>query len=932
MNKNKFKKLTSFILTGLLCANLFLTSTPNVIFASGEDVEAELSDTFENGEISQESFEETGDDQQNSESIENSDDLTSEPVQYEEEKVEEGTDSIEVNEPSTTAEQTQEETYADGDFSMILEDPNAASHEANAELIIYEPEDLEIDSESGVSYHASPMWHERYADYVIFTHDYVPIRCNRRYGYYFYTASGAAYHVDYVHKFVEVIEIDEQRFTVKMPAKLHSEPLDEDVFFTGTMVPNGTYLTKYQSSGRYYIETEDFSGWVDADEGVPHGNIQELDFAVPFLNTNSIDGVPIQTLLIPETNTVTRPGSVIRPLYVTIHNTGVNGAGADAYAHANLQYRGNSAQSSWHFSVDDHEIWQSVPMDEMAYHSGDGAAMGNAATIGIEICENSDGNYRQAEINAAKLTARILHAQGLPANAIRQHNDWNGKNCPQNMREMTNGSMGWDAFLTLVAQEYAKLGPVTYGANNTNTSNVTGQATGKTASEPTLTYEAMSYVKGSSGIITEPNTAGTTGQNLGVYAINLNVENAPNASFIANTQIEWHGEDISYSSKSNITLGLDEKMPIEVINLDLRGVDGYKLQYRVHSSNIGWQAWVDEGKDAGEAGNAIQAVNFRLVKSSDSGTDEPIEPTVYYQTHVQNVGWQGWKTEGDLSGTSGKSLRLEGIQIRPMLLDGNIEYRTHIQNIGWEDDWSTDGEISGTSGRSLRLEAIQIKLTGNVASEYDIYYRVHAENFGWLDWAKNGESAGTAGYSYRLEAIEIKLVKKGEAAPGKTDEPFVGDSVQKFASVNYTTHVQNVGWQSYVKDGAVAGTYGKSLRLEGIKIDLDKEGYSGNILYRTHIQNIGWETSFKKNDAMSGTSGLSLRLEAIEIKLDGEMAEVYDVYYRVHAQNIGWMGWAKNGAPAGTAGYSYRLEGIQIELVKKGETPPGSTANAYIEK
>ena len=159
-------------------------------------------------------------------------------------------------------------------------------------------------------------------------------------------------------------------------------------------------------------------------------------------------------------------------------------------------------------------------------------------------------------------------------------------------------------------------------------------------------------------------------------------------------------------------------------------------------------------------------------------------------------------------------------------------------------------------------------------------------------------------------------------------------------TVSYQTHVQNVGWQSYVKNGAMAGTQGKSLRLEGIRIRLGNRPYSGGISYRTHIQNIGWESSWKSDDAMSGTSGRSLRLEAIQIKLTGEMAKHYDVYYRVHAQNIGWMGWAMNGASAGTAGYSYRLEGIQIVLVRKGGSKPSTslggnkqnTSTAYKQK
>ena len=70
-------------------------------------------------------------------------------------------------------------------------------------------------------------------------------------------------------------------------------------------------------------------------------------------------------------------------------------------------------------------------------------------------------------------------------------------------------------------------------------------------------------------------------------------------------------------------------------------------------------------------------------------------------------------------------------------------------------------------------EAICITLTGEMAEHYDIYYRVHAQTFGWLDWAKNGAPAGTAGYAKRLEGIEIKLVPKGGAAPGKTARPYV---------------------------------------------------------------------------------------------------------------------------------------------------------------
>ncbi|RGU70842.1 hypothetical protein DWW32_08625 [Holdemanella biformis] len=68
--------------------------------------------------------------------------------------------------------------------------------------------------------------------------------------------------------------------------------------------------------------------------------------------------------------------------------------------------------------------------------------------------------------------------------------------------------------------------------------------------------------------------------------------------------------------------------------------------------------------------------------------------------------------------------------------------------------------MSGTSGQSKRLEAIRIKLSGEIANKYDVYYRVHCQDFGWLGWAKNGEASGSEDFSKRLERIEIRLVKK----------------------------------------------------------------------------------------------------------------------------------------------------------------------------
>ena len=293
--------------------------------------------------------------------------------------------------------------------------------------------------------------------------------------------------------------------------------------------------------------------------------------------------------------------------------------------------------------------------------------------------------------------------------------------------------------------------------------------------------------------------------------------------------------------------------------------------------------------------------------------------SVIYKTHVQREGWHDWSKDGQVSGSQGKSLRLEGLQIKVENPDfaGSILYSSHIQSIGWQE-WKTDGSTSGTTGQSKRLEAIRIKLSGELANHYDVYYRVHVQNYGWLGWTKNGEKAGTEGMSKRMEAMEIILVRKGGQAPGNVGEAFVS-SIHK-GLVTYNTHVQTYGWLSPVADGQTSGTVGQGKRLESIQIYLNNPGgYDGSIEYNTQVQTYGWQ-GWKSNGAVAGTQNQSKRLETIQIRLTGEISDYYDVYYRTHVQNFGWLGWTMNGGKSGSEGMAKRLEAIEIRVLPKDDT------------
>ena len=138
---------------------------------------------------------------------------------------------------------------------------------------------------------------------------------------------------------------------------------------------------------------------------------------------------------------------------------------------------------------------------------------------------------------------------------------------------------------------------------------------------------------------------------------------------------------------------------------------------------------------------------------------------ISYRAHVQDIGWQNSVTSNgtnvETAGTTGRSLRMEGIKIDLKNSDGSsaVQYRANVQDQGWQG-WHNSGELAGTTGQSLRMEALEIVLTGDYAKSYDVVYRVHCQDIGWTDWVKNGQTAGTPGKGLRMEAVEIKLVPK----------------------------------------------------------------------------------------------------------------------------------------------------------------------------
>ncbi len=441
--------------------------------------------------------------------------------------------------------------------------------------------------------------------------------------------------------------------------------------------------------------------------------------------------------------------------------------------------------------------------------------------------------------------------------------------------------------------------------------------------------------------VTDGATSGTTGRGLRMEA--LVIELLEKAGMDIAIEAQAHVQNVGWQplKTDGEVIGTEgEGLRLEAIRIRLIGFDAkkYKIKYRLHIENIGWQNWKVDGETAGTEGVALRAeaieIILELIKEEVIvvvPSDPIVDPTkiivpiidpnaaippekilcASYTTHVENYGWGAEVTDGRLSGRVGQGLRLEAIRIA-LINTGNLSlgaaYSTHVENIGWQTEVA-NGATAGTTDQGLRLEAIKIRLTGTDAGLYSIWYRVHIQNEGWQEWCRDGDIAGTTGQALRAEAIQIIITLKSENLirnPG--DAPLI--------AIGYRTHIQNLAWASWVKNGQKSGTTGLGLRMEALEIKLSSlDGLDIGVSYRVHVQNVGWQPWFA-DGATAGTVGQGLRIEAVEIKLTGADASKYTVQYRGHLENTGWTSWKKNGATLGTVGESIRLEAVSIVLIK----------------
>ena len=156
------------------------------------------------------------------------------------------------------------------------------------------------------------------------------------------------------------------------------------------------------------------------------------------------------------------------------------------------------------------------------------------------------------------------------------------------------------------------------------------------------------------------------------------------------------------------------------------------LNIQTHVQDYGWLGNVGNGQVAGTTGQGKRVEAFQLSLTGELAN----RYNILYQAYVDGLGWQPTKKNGAIAGTTGQSRAIQAIRISIQYkygpqsstgmseneyiqnLDQSIFYQAHVQNIGWQNT-VMNYETAGTTGQSLRIEAIQIAIvqkSSNISS------------------------------------------------------------------------------------------------------------------------------------------------------------------------------------------------------------------------
>ncbi|MGN1191363.1 MAG: hypothetical protein ACI4S0_01715 [Dorea sp.] len=178
-----------------------------------------------------------------------------------------------------------------------------------------------------------------------------------------------------------------------------------------------------------------------------------------------------------------------------------------------------------------------------------------------------------------------------------------------------------------------------------------------------------------------------------IISIGTFVVNSADVSAASNPTVTYtaHCQNIGWTSwvsngQTAGTTGQNRQM--EAIQIKLSGVIG-NIIYRAHCQDIGWTSWVSNGQTAGTTGQNRQMEAIQIKLTGEVAN----QYSVQYRAHCQDIGWTSWVSDGQTAGTTGQNRQMEAIQIK---LVAKSSYSRKVNEFINDSRWKNGVEWSAS--------------------------------------------------------------------------------------------------------------------------------------------------------------------------------------------------------------------------------------------
>lgn len=253
-----------------------------------------------------------------------------------------------------------------------------------------------------------------------------------------------------------------------------------------------------------------------------------------------------------------------------------------------------------HYYVAQDGILQSEDDSNCAWHCGN--LDGNLNYLSVEVCQSMGDLdvFKHNEEKAFQLVASKCIQYGITPNenTIRLHQEVYATSCPHRSVEIHGGTKSTKAYFIERIKAHIK------------------QQTAKPSEPPKpktpLWYQAHVSGKGWMDAV-NGGTAGTVGQNRALEAIKIDMRKL-DFKIKARAHIQNIGlKDFGYIKHDTVIGTTGKGLQMEAIELIADGLNGKKLQTRVHIQDIGWTRWTSGMIGTIGMNKKIEAIEIRLV-------------------------------------------------------------------------------------------------------------------------------------------------------------------------------------------------------------------------------------------------------------------------------------------------------------------------------